>query len=145
METNSRIIKRLPFGYVNGHPAFSRDEFIFLSRSFGPIEDDAYLVKYAEKVTSGWQSGGWTHRFADFYLSDYAMSEPYASLTNDEFRRLEEIQKLVRETEEAAEKDHQWKHMDTLYWADNSIEEVWEDRFGNRKTVQVAGPCGDTC
>lgn len=34
------------YGYVNGKPVFSRDEFIFEHRKRGPIEDDAELSPY---------------------------------------------------------------------------------------------------
>lgn len=37
------------YGYVNGKPVFSRDEFIFEHRKRGPIEDDAELIAFAEK------------------------------------------------------------------------------------------------
>ena len=39
------------YGYVNGKPVFSRDEFIFEHRKRGPIEDDAELIAFAEKAT----------------------------------------------------------------------------------------------
>ena len=81
------------YGYVNGKPIFSRDEFIYESRRRGPIEDDAELIAFAEKATSGWHSAGWSHSFIDFYLSDYALSEPFASLTLSEFGRLKELQR----------------------------------------------------
>lgn len=61
------------YGYVNGKPVFSRDEFIYESRRRGPIEDDAELIAFAEKATSGWHSAGWSHSFIDFYISDYAL------------------------------------------------------------------------
>ena len=38
------------YGYVNGKPTYSRDEFIFTVRGFGPIENDADLLAFAEKV-----------------------------------------------------------------------------------------------
>lgn len=46
------------YGYVNGKPVFSRDEFIFEHRKRGPIEDDAELIAFAEKATSGWHNAG---------------------------------------------------------------------------------------
>ena len=49
------------YGYVNGKPVFSRDEFIYESRRRGPIEDDTELIAFAEKATSGWHSAGWSH------------------------------------------------------------------------------------
>ena len=78
------------YGYVNGKPVFSRDEFIFEHRKRGPIEDDAELIAFAEKATSGWHNAGWSHSFISFYLSDYALSEPFASLTlSNHIRRQE--------------------------------------------------------
>ena len=47
------------YGYVNGKPTYSRDEFIFTVRGFGPIENDADLLAFAEKVTSRWYNAGW--------------------------------------------------------------------------------------
>lgn len=89
------------YGYVNGKPVFSRDEFIYESRRRGPIEDDAELIAFAEKATSGWHSAGWSHSFIDFYISDYALSEPFASLTLSEFGRLKELQQEAREASKA--------------------------------------------
>lgn len=91
------------YGYVNGKPVFSRDEFIFEHRKRGPIEDDAELIAFAEKATSGWHNAGWSHSFISFYLSDYALSEPFASLTLSEFGRLKELQQEAREAAKAAD------------------------------------------
>lgn len=88
------------YGSVNGKTVYSRDEFIFEQRGFKEITSDAELLKYAEKVTYGWQDAGHKHTFAGFYLSDYALSEPYRSLTVKEFKRLKELQKEAREEEE---------------------------------------------
>ena len=90
------------YGYVNGKPVFSRDEFIFEHRKRGPIEDDAELIAFAEKATSGWHNAGWSHSFISFYLSDYALSEPFASLTLSEFGRLKELQQEAREAAKSA-------------------------------------------
>ena len=59
------------YGYVNGKPTYSRDEFIFTVRGFGPIENDADLLAFAEKVTSRWYNAGWHQTFATYYLSDF--------------------------------------------------------------------------
>lgn len=91
------------YGYVNGKPTYSRDEFIFTVRGFGPIENDADLLAFAEKVTSRWYNAGWHQTFAAYYLSDYALSEPGRSLTVKEFNRLKELQQAAREAEKAAD------------------------------------------
>lgn len=133
------------FGYVNGKPVYSRDEFVFAARNRGPITTDEELMEFAEKVTWGWYDAGWKRGFTWFYLSEYALAEPYRSLTHAEFLRLKELQKIAREEERRADEAREWKKIDTICWADNSIEDVYEDKDGNRKNVLVVGPHGDVC
>lgn len=59
------------FGYVDGQPTYSRDEFIYKKRRRGPITDDAELVAFAEKVTSGWYNAGWRRTFTTYYLGHF--------------------------------------------------------------------------
>ncbi len=138
-------MKQRVYGYVNGEAVYSRDEFIFKSRGFGPIESDEELLAYAQKVTSNWYDAGWHWTFTHYYLSDYSLSEPYCSLTLKEFERLKDLQKEAIEAEKAAEVAREWRYKETIYWADNSVEEVWIDKDGNTKTVIVTGPHGDVC
>ena len=133
------------YGYYNGKPYYSAEEYKYACRKRGPIENDADLLAFAEKVTWGWQDAGWKRSFETYYLSDYALSEPRQSLTNAEFKRLKELQKAAQEKVKAAEEARQWRKVGTTYWADNSVEEEWEDKDGNRKTIMVVGPHGDVC
>ena len=134
------------YGYVNGNPVYSRDEFVFKCRGLErEITDDNELLKFAEKVTSNWYDAGWHHTFTGFYLSDYALSEPYRSLTKTEFARLKELQEMARQKEKEADEAREWRYVETIYWADNSVEEVWEDKDGVRKNVMVTAPHGDAC
>lgn len=133
------------YGYANGKPTYSRDEFIFTVRGFGPIENDADLLAFAEKVTSRWYNAGWHQTFATYYLSDYALSEPGRSLTVKEFNRLKELQQAAREAEKAADDAREWKLHQTIYWADNSVEEIWIDKNGATKSIMTVGPHGDAC
>lgn len=91
------------FGYVDGQPTYSRDEFIYKKRRRGPVTDDAELVAFAEKVTSGWYNAGWHQTFTTYYLGDYALSEPLDSMTIKEYNRLKDLQKEARQEAEAAE------------------------------------------
>lgn len=140
-----KITRRDVYGWVNGEPVFSRDEFVFKVRHMGLIEDDAELLAFAEKVTSRWYDAGWHRTFTTFYLSDYALSEPRRSMTDKEFNRLKELQQKARAEEKAADDARQWRHVETINWADNSVEEIWEDKDGKRKTVMTVGPHGDAC
>ena len=133
------------YGWVNGEPVFSRDEFVFKARHRGAIEDDAELLAFAEKVTGHWYSSGWRHSFESFYLSDYALSEPRASLTLKEFDRLKELQQQARDAAKAADDAREWKLKDTIHWADNSVEEIWIDKDGIEKREMIVGPHGDVC
>lgn len=133
------------YGYVNGQPTYSRDEFVYKARHMGSIEDDAELIAYAEKVTWNWFNAGHSHSFTSFCLSDYALSEPRRSLTEKEFDRLKELQRRAQEKEQEAERARQWKHIGTYHYADNSVEEEFQDKDGNLKTVITVTPHGDIC
>lgn len=110
------------FGYVNGKAVYSRDEFIFTSRGFEEITSDAELLKYAEKVTYGWQNAGHKQTFAGFYLSDYALSEPYRSLTKKEFARLKELQKQAREEVEREQAKYNFSNYEGRPLTEEEIE-----------------------
>lgn len=110
------------FGYVNGKAVYSRDEFIFTSRGFEEITSDAELLKYAEKVTYGWQDAGHKQTFAGFYLSDYALSEPYRSLTKKEFARLKELQKQAREEVEREQAKYNFSNYEGRPLTEEEIE-----------------------
>ena len=139
------MASRQIYGWVNGEAVYTADDFRYKARGFGAITNDDDLMAYAEKVTYGWSSAGHKRTFIGFYLSDYAMSEPYASLTRAEFNRLKELQaEAIRKAKEADDA-RQWQYVRTIYWADNSIEEIWRDKDGAEKTVLVTGPHGDAC
>ena len=133
------------YGYVNGEAVFSAEEFKYKARGFGAIKNDEDLIKFAEKVTHGWSNAGWRRTFINFYLSDYALNEPFRSLTKAEFERLKELQKQAQEAYKKAEVEKEWRKVDTIYWADNSVEEIWENKYGERKTIMVEYPHGDAC
>ena len=133
------------YGYVNGKAVYSRDEFIFEKRRFGAIENDTDLLAYAEKVSCGWHNAGWKRSFTSFYLSDHALDEPYASLTHREFERLKAMQAAARQKAKELEDAKEWKYVETICWADNSEEEIWENKYGERKSVMTVGPHGAVC
>jgi len=138
-------MERRVYGYVNGKAVYSADEFRYEARGFGAIENDEELLAFAEKVTGGWYDAGWKRTFITYYLSDYALSEPYASLTRSEFNRLKELQAEARAEEKRIEEAKEWKYVETIYWADNSEEEVWVNKYGEEKLIMVVGPHGDIC
>ena len=133
------------WGYVNGEAVYSRDEWIYKIRHFGAIESDEELLEYARKVSGNWSNAGWHRTFETYYLSDYAGAEPYRSLTKVEFERLKKLQQIARKKAEEADKAREWRYVETIYWADNSVEEIWEDKDGIRKTVTVVHAHGDVC
>lgn len=85
------------------------EEFIYKKRGFREITSDEELIKYAKKVTYGWSDAGHRHKFIDFYLSNYALSEPYASLTRKEFNRLKELQKIAQEEYKAEQAKYKYE------------------------------------
>ena len=131
------------YGYVNDTPVYSRDEFVYKVRGFGPLTTDEEILEFAKKATSNWSSASWHHKFEDFFLGDYCLDEPMRSLTSAEYARLKEMQKALRAKRKAEEDAKEWRYDRTIYWADNSVEEIWVDKFGEEKTVLVVGPHGD--
>ena len=131
------------YGYVNGQPVYSRDEFVYKCRGFGEIKTDEKLISYAEKVTGHWQNAGWHRTFTTFPLIEYALDEPYRSLTKAEFSRLKELQAAAIAEEERIEAEKEWRLIGRYGYADNSVEEVYENKHGERKTVLAVYPHGD--
>lgn len=133
------------YGYVNGKPVYSGDEYVYARRGFGAIKSDEKLLEFAEKVSGHWYNAGWRRTFTTYYLGDYALDEPKQSLTASEYKRLKELQQEARAAEKAADEARCWKRVDVMYFADNSVEEVWEDKDGKRKRVMAVAPHGDAC
>lgn len=135
-----------PYGYVNDTVVYSRYDWIMaITHRDHAIEDDNELLEYATKVSHGFYNAGHKNTFTAAYLSDYALDEPYRSLTHWEFARLKNLQIKAREEYDAKEKAREWKLIETIGWADNSIEEIWEDKDGIKKTIMVVQPHGDVC
>lgn len=136
---------KIVFGYVNGKAVYSSDEFVFACRGFGAIETDEELLKFAEKKTYGWSYRMSKCKFSEYFLSDYCMDEPARSLTKKEFNRLKELQMEVRRKEKEEYDAQEWKYSETIYWADNSVEEVWVNKYGEKENRMIVGPHGDVC
>ena len=47
---SERIDPRV-YGFVNGEPVYSAEEFVYKCRGFGEIESDEDLIEYARKRT----------------------------------------------------------------------------------------------
>lgn len=142
MKKGWSMMNRQVYGYVNGKAVYSGEDFVFEKRGFGPISDDTALIAYAEKVTHGWHSASWKRTFTTFFLDTYEVSREF---TKAEFARLQELQRQARAEKRAADEARCWKKVGTYAYADNSVEEVWEDKDGNRKTVMAVYPHGDAC
>ena len=55
------------------------------------------------------------------------------------------MQRQEQAKEKAADDAREWEKVDTIYWADNSVEEIWRDKNGVEKSVQIVAPHGDAC
>ena len=138
------------YGWYNGIPCKTKEEFVYRKRErqlgfYGSITDDKTLINFCEKVSGHWQNAGWPREWPFVFISDYACSEPYASLTTQEFARIKELQEIDLAKHKANEEARKWKLVDTCSYADNSVEEIWEDKNGVRKTVMKVAPHGDAC
>jgi len=117
------------YGYVNGEPVYSAEEFKYKSRGFGEIKSDAELLKYAEKVTGGWMNAGHQQKFTHFYLSDYALSEPYRSLTSKEFVRLKELQEQARAEWEAEQAKYKYENYEGKQLTETEVRMFLDKRI----------------
>lgn len=137
------------YGTVDGEDVFSRDEYIFKKRGFGEIMEgsrgDRFLFKYAKEVTSDWYSAGHHHTFEGFYLGDYCLDHPMCDLTTREYERLKAIQAEAIAEKNRIEEEKEWKYDHTIYWADNSEEQIWINKYGEKKSVMAVQPHGDVC
>ena len=137
------------YGVVDGKDVFSRDEYIFEARGFGEILEgqrgDRFLLEYARKVTSDWYRSGHHHSFESFYLGDYCLDHPMCDLTTREYERLKELQKEAIAEKQRIEDEKEWRYDHTIYWADNSEEEIWINKYGEKKSVMAVAPHGDVC
>ena len=131
--------------YYNGKPMYSRDEYIFTKRGFKEIVSDDFLLQYAEKVTYGWSQSGHKRTFTGYYLGSYCLDHPISDLTDKEYARLKELQEEARAEAQRIEDEKEWKYDHTVYWADNSEEEIWINKYGEKKSVMVVQPHGDVC
>lgn len=126
--------------YVGDKPVHNRNDLVYASRKRGAITTDAELIEFCEKVTCGWTDLGIKRGFLHFYLSDSEIAQPRLSLTDNEFKRLKEIQKVAREEEKRKEDARQWKKVRTIRFEDGSLNEMYEDKDGNKKTVSIFCP-----
>lgn len=137
------------YGVVDGKDVFSRDEYIFEGRGFGEILEgqrgDRFLLEYAKKVTSNWYRSGHNHTFISFYLGDYCLDHPMCDLTTREYERLKALQAEAIAEAKRIEDEKEWRYDHTIYWADNSEEEIWINKYGEKKSVMAVQPHGDVC
>lgn len=122
----------------------SHDEAVIHKRGFERFESDDQMVAWLEEK-GAFQCAGHRRSFLNFYISNYCMDPIYDFLTNDEVKHLREVQKRKQAEKEAAEAAREWKKVETSYYADNSVEEIWEDKDGNQKTIMTVMPHGDVC
>lgn len=131
--------------YYNGKPMYSRDEYIFTKRGFKEIISDDFLIEFAKKVTYGWSQSGAKQTFTSYWLGSYCLDHPISDLTDKEYARLKELQEEARAEEQRIEDEKEWKYDHTIYWADNSEEEIWINKYGEKKSVMAVQPHGDVC
>lgn len=121
------------YGYVNGTPVGTRDEYIFNVRGFEAIESDEQLLQFAEKASHHWYDAGHRHKFIDFYLSDYALAEPYRSLTEKEFTRLKQLQEIAKADWEAEQAKYKYENYEGRPLTESEIRMFLDRHIENVK------------
>lgn len=122
----------------------SQEQLLIQRRGFEKFESDEQMLAWLEEK-GAFQQYGHKRRFIDFYISDYCLDRIYDYLTKAEVKHLRELQNRKRAEHKAAEDAREWRKVDTFHYADNSVEKIWIDKNGVRKTVTTVGPGGDVC
>lgn len=142
MKKDEFKMKKEVYGYVNSKAVYSEKEFVHALRGFEEFNSDAELMAYAQKVTGNFNDAGWSRKFTGYYLDNRDLAR---YLTKNELLKLKELQKQARKELEEAEAKKEWKLIRTLGFADNSVEEEWQDKDGNIKYIMTVSPHGDAC
>ena len=131
-------------GYVNGKPCYSEEEFHYEARHHGAFSNDEEMLSFIRKLHS---NSPVCHMPLDwvYYISDYCLEEPKKSLTRKEFNRLLYLWEIAREARKEFDESLNWRYVHSIYWADNSVEELWVNGLGETKTVMTTHPHGDAC
>lgn len=129
------------YGYYNSKPCYSEQEYKYSCRRHGAFHDDAEMIAFIKKLPAN----GLKRPIEKCYFSDYCLEEPRKSLTTAEFNRLLYLQQKAVEANEEFEESLNWKYVHTVYWADNSEEELWMNGLGEEKWVVSVHPHGDLC
>lgn len=129
--------------YYNGKAYEDINEYYYAVRHRREITTDKELIAYAREVTSNWYYCGWHRTFLTYYFG--RLENGRYEMTKREYERLLELQKMAVKAFEGMQAAREWKLSKTYYYADNSVEEVWEDKFGNTKTHMKVYPHGDVC
>lgn len=94
--------------------------------------------------------------FNYLYFPSYG-NAPYSSsweakhllkLVNDDEHDYNEVVNMYKrytKKQKAHDKAKEWKEVKKIYYADNSIEVIYEDKDGNQKTELEVAPHGDAC
>lgn len=72
------------FGYVNGVPYYTREDYVYAKRGFVSFESDEAMIKYAKEITNNWYDGGANRTFTS-YCFTYGDAHNF---TEEEYKRL---------------------------------------------------------
>lgn len=123
----------------------TRDEYLLMERNYNP-SSVAKLIKFIQNKGAFYDAG---HRRP---LTRVCTKSPYEFfhgkdlVTRTEYEKIMKLiaryQRFRNYVEEIAP---EWRTIDTIYWADNSIEDIQVNKYGERRKVTRVGPWGDVC
>jgi hypothetical protein len=121
------------------------EEYLLYNRNYTP-RSVADLIRHIQEKGAFYDAG---HRrpLRDVWTGqEYYWFHGKNHLTREEFKKmmalLKRYQKFCHYIKEIAP---QWKKVDTIFYADNSTEEIQMDILGNTRKVMVVAPHGDAC
>ncbi|WP_090739322.1 hypothetical protein [Paenibacillus sp. Mc5Re-14] len=124
------------------------DEYIIKQRNF-QYTSIAQLIRYLDRKSAFYSAGHkrsiervtvFENRMEIFDLSDKDV------MTNDEHKKVARLLlRYQRYCYYCKEILPQWREVDRINFADNSVEVVQINRYGEKRHVMVTAPHGDAC
>lgn len=125
----------------------THDEYIIIERNY-QYSSIAQLARFLEKRGQFYYAGHTRPLYTVTVFSDMKIADltSFAPVTKDEYKKLARLLKrYVRFYNYCKETAPQWREIDRINWADNSIDSVQINKHGEKRHVQITGPHGDAC
>lgn len=121
------------------------EEYKIMSRDYNP-SSIAKLIRFIQIRGAFYYAGHnrplyqvWTEGSFEFFHGKNCITRTEYEKIMKLLTRYQRFYTYVKET------SPQWKKVREIYWADNSIEELQINKYGEERTIMIVAPHGDAC